>query len=55
MNQIQMNNQLLQRYTDIQAKQPSQNEEQLVQRKDYYKNITKQLQALYTTLCVYNE
>ena len=48
-------NQLLQRYTDIQAKQPSQNEEQLVQRKDYYKNITKQLQALYTTLCVYNE
>ena len=48
-------NQLLQRYTDVQAKQPSQNEEQLVQRKDYYKNITKQLQALYTTLCVYNE
>ena len=48
-------NQLLQRYTDIQAKQPSQNEEQLVQRKDYYKNITKQLQALYTSLCVYNE
>ena len=48
-------NQLLQRYTDMQAKQPSQNEEQLVQRKDYYKNITKQLQALYTTLCVYNE
>lgn len=48
-------NQLLQRYTDVQAKQPSQNEEQLVQRKDYYKNITKQLQALYTTLCVDNE